>query len=238
MISKEMIKKISVFFPVYNEEKNLARTVSRALEVLKKNFEEWEVIIVDDGSKDRSLAIAQSLADEENRIRVIEHPVNRGYGAAFKSGASAAKFDWIVFTDSDGQFDFSEIVSFLRVQEETQADLVVGFYKERRVPLYRKINTFLWETVVRLLFGLRVKDIDCGFKLFARKVLVEIDPLESERGAFISTEFLVKAKKKVFKIEEVGVHHFPRQAGKGTGANLDVIVRSFLDLFRLWKKLR
>ncbi len=233
-----MINQLSVFFPVYNEEKNLKTTVQAAVETLKNKFEDWEIIIVDDGSKDQSLNIARSLAQTDSGIRIIHHPVNRGYGAAFKSGAYGAKYDWIAFTDSDGQFDFSDIYSFVKVQDETGADLVIGNYLERRVPFYRKINTFLWETAVRILFGLRVKDIDCAFKLFNRKVLQSIPPLESERGAFISTEFLVKAKSKGFKIVEIGVRHFPRSAGQGTGADLDVIVKSFTDLFRLWKKLK
>lgn len=233
-----MIQQLSVFFPVYNEEKNLKKTVQSAVETLKKNFDDWELIIVDDGSKDRSLEIAKSLSNAVSQVRIVHHPINRGYGAAFKSGAYSAKYDWIAFSDSDGQFDFSEISSFIKVQNETRADLVIGYYLERRVPFYRKINTFLWETVVRILFGLKVKDIDCAFKLFSKKVLQSIPALESERGAFISTEFLVKAKKKDFKIVELPVHHYPRAAGQGTGANLDVIVKSFVDLFRLWQKLK
>lgn len=232
-----MIKEISVFLPVFNEEKNLGQTVSRVLETLKSTFSDWELIVVDDGSKDLSRQVAQKLADTDPKIKIINHPENRGYGAAFRSGAYSASKAWIAFTDSDGQFDFSEIKDFLVVQEKTGADLVVGFYRYRQVPLYRKINTFFWESVVRLLFGLRVRDIDCGFKLFSKRVLETIDPLESERGAFISTEFLVKAKRKGFKIVEVGVSHYPRHAGQGTGANLDVVVKSFIDLFRLWKKL-
>lgn len=233
-----MIKSLSVFLPVYNEEKNLEKTVVQAETVLRKNFSEWEILIVNDGSIDQTTQIAQRLAAVEPRIKILNHAENRGYGAAFKSGASAAKYDWIAFTDADGQFDFAEIELFLKVQEESNADLVIGYYLNRRVPFYRKLNTFFWEGLVGILFGLRVRDIDCAFKLFSRKVVSEIEPLESERGAFVSTEFLVKAKKKGFKIREVGVSHFPRQGGRGTGANLDVIVKSFVDLFRLWKKLR
>lgn len=232
-----MIKEISVFLPVYNEEKNLKQTVSQTLKVLRQKFKSGELIIVNDGSQDKSLAVALELAQADPLIRVIDHRQNQGYGAAFRSGAYAAGKDWIAFTDSDGQFDFSEIENFLRKQEETGADLVIGYYLKRQVPLYRKINTFLWETVVRLLFGLKVRDIDCGFKLFSRRVLYGIEGLRSERGAFISTEFLVKARRRGFKIAEVGVHHYPRQAGQGTGANLNVIIKSFIDLIRLWKEL-
>lgn len=233
-----MVKNLSVFLPVYNEEKNLEKTVVQTAAFLRPNFSEWEIIIVNDGSSDKTSQVAQRLALAEPRIKIITHVENRGYGAAFKSGIHAAKYDWVTFTDADGQFDFAEISKFLKIQEESGADLVIGYYLNRRVPFYRKLNTFFWEGLVRILFGLRVRDIDCAFKLFSNRVVVAVEPLESERGAFISTEFLVKAKKKGFKIREVGVSHFPRQQGHGTGANLDVIVKSFVDLFRLWKKLR
>jgi len=130
-----------------------------------------------------------------------------------------------------------EIKKFIDTQRQTNADLVIGYYLKRQVPFYRKVNTFVWELMVFLLFGLKVKDIDCGFKLVSKKVIDKIPKLESERGAFISSEFLIKAKKSGFKMVEIGVHHFPATR-RGTGANLDVIIKSFVDLFKLWKKLR
>ena len=234
----KLIKSLSVFFPAYNEEGNIKRTVSRAREVLLKIADQWEILIVNDGSKDNTLKIAQELARKDRRIKVINHQVNRGYGAALKSGLYNSKYPWIAFTDSDGQFDFSEITKFIKTQRKTGADLVIGYYLERKVPFYRKVNSKLWEFVVFLLFGLKVKDIDCGFKLISKKVVDSIPQLESERGAFISSEFLINARKKGFKIVEIGVSHYPRTKGRGTGANLNVIIKSFMDLFRLWRKLR
>lgn len=233
-----MINELSVFFPVFNEEKNLFTAVTRAREVLNSEFSEWEIIIVDDGSSDSTPQEIKKLESLDPRIKSVRHPVNRGYGAAFKSGVYSCRFSWISFTDSDGQFDFSEIKKFVKTQEETGADLVVGYYLKRSVRIYRKLNTFLWQAVVRNLFGLDIKDIDCGFKLFSKKVIDSIPALQSERGAFISTEFLIRAKKKGFKIVEVGVHHFPRKAGVGTGSKLEVIIKSFSDLFKLWKELK
>lgn len=235
---KKAINELSVFFPAYNEEANIEKTVLKAREVLLEFAERWEILIINDGSKDTTGEIADGLASKDARIRVIHHSPNKGYGSSLRSGFYNSKFNWISFTDSDGQFDFSEIAKFTQKQAVTQADLVVGYYLKRQVPFYRKINTFLWETVVYLLFGFRVSDIDCGFKLISRKVIETIPKLESERGAFISSELLIKARKSGFKIVEMGVHHFPRKAGKGTGANLNVIIKSFVDLFRLWKKLR
>lgn len=231
------MEQISVFFPAYNEERCLKPTVEKADKVLKKIAREYEIIIVNDGSKDKTGKVADELTAKNRKIRVIHHLQNRGYGAALKSGIYSCRYPWIVFTDADGQFDFSEITKFIEKQKKTNADLVIGYYLKRAVPFYRKLNTFLWELLIRILFGLKVRDIDCGFKLFSRRVIEKIPKLESERGAFISSEFLIKAKKAGFKIVEVGVHHYLDPAGGSTGASFKVIIKSFADLFRLWKKL-
>ncbi len=233
----KLIGELSVFFPAYNEETHLEETVIKAKEVLLKIANKWEILIIDDGSEDKTAEIARKLSKEDKRIRIISHQVNRGYGAALKSGFYNSKYFWIAFIDADGQFDFLEISKFIQTQKRTSADIVIGYYLKRQVPFIRKLNSFFWQWLVFLLFGLRVRDIDCGFKLASKKVINQISRLESERGAFISSELLIKAKKKGFKIVEVGVNHYPRLAGRATGASLNVIVRSFLDLFRLWRKL-
>lgn len=229
----KLIREISVFFPAYNEEANIERTVSAAENILEKISENYEIIVVDDGSKDKTAEIAKKLAKKNKKIKLISHITNKGYGAALISGLYNSKYEFIAFTDSDGQFDFSEITNFIDTQKKTNADLVIGFYIKRKVSFLRKLNTFLWELLVRLLFRLKVKDIDCGFKLIRKKVIEKIPKLKSQRGAFISTEFLVKAKIKGFKISELPVHHYPREQGKATGANLNVIINSFKDLFKL-----
>lgn len=234
----KLTNELSVFFPAYNEEKNIENTVIKAKKILEEIAEKWEILIINDGSTDKTGEILNKLDLQDRRIRLITHVPNKGYGASLKSGFYNSKYNWIAFTDADGQFDFSEITKFIEKQKETRADLVIGYYLSRQVPIYRKLNTFLWELIVFVLFGLRVKDIDCGFKLISKKVIDSISKLESERGAFISSEFLIKANSQGFKFAELGVHHYPRTAGKGTGANLDVIIKSFVDLFRLWKKLR
>lgn len=233
-----LFKELSVFFPSYNEEKEIENTVRKAKDILLKISKNWEIIIVNDGSKDKTLEIARNLAKSDKRVRVVNHPQNRGYGAAFKSGFYSAKYEWIAFTDADGQFDFSEIDKFYTKQKEANADLVIGYYEKRQVSKGKIITSKMWELVVFLFFGLHVKDIDCGFKLVRREVINNIDKLESERGAFISSEFLIKARKKGYKIVEVGVTHYPRETGVGTGRDIKVIVNSFKDLFALWKKLR
>lgn len=233
-----IIEKLSVFLPVYNEEANLKNVVLATKKVLQNVASEWELIIVDDGSTDSSPGLIKELAESDSRIRVVTHKVNEGYGASIASGLYESKYPWITFTDSDGQFDFAEIVNFISKQKETNADLVIGFYKKRQVSTFKIITSKLWELTVFILFGLKVRDIDCGFKLISKKAVYAIPPLESKRGAFISSELLIKARKKGFRIVEIPVTHYPRLKGTGTGRNLDVIIKSFMDLLRLWKKLQ
>ena len=238
MNTTEKAESLSVFFPAYNEEANLAETVEKAAAILPKVAEEWEILIVDDGSTDRTPEIAAGLAAESPRVRVITHSPNRGYGAAFKSGLYNSRHDLIAFTDADGQFDFAEIANFLAEKRRSGADMVIGYYLKRAVPFVRIWGSWVWQLLVYLLFGLKVRDIDCGFKLIDKKVVDAVRDLEAERGPFISSEFLVKAKRAGFSFVELGVHHYPRQGGKATGASLNVIVAGFSDLFRLWLKMR
>ena len=233
----KLIKELSIFLPCYNEAENLDKTVKNVVEHADRVADKWELLLVNDGSKDNTLAVAEKLASKDKHLKVVNHPINRGYGAALKSGLYNSKYPWIAFIDADGQFNFEEIDEFIKTQEKTSADLVIGYYRKRQVPLLRKLNSFAWQTVVFALFGLHVRDIDCGFKLISKKVVDKVDKLESERGAFISSEFLIKAKKHNFKIVEIPVHHYPRKAGEATGAKLNVIIKSFIDLFKLWKRL-
>jgi len=231
------INELSVFFPCYNEEKNIANTVSKAVKVLKDTTQNWEIIIVNDGSKDNTAQVALKIQKQYPNIRIIIHNPNRGYGAAFKSGLYNSKYKWIAFTDSDGQFDFSEIKNFIKTQQVTNADLVIGYYLGRKVSPIVVLTSKIWELIVFILFGLHVTDIDCGFKFVSKKVVDTIPRLEAERGAFISSEFLIKSKKAGFKITEIGVHHYPRTEGQATGRQLKVIIKSFTDLFKLWYKI-
>ncbi|MCX6724736.1 MAG: glycosyltransferase family 2 protein [Candidatus Shapirobacteria bacterium] len=236
----KIVDKISIFLPAYNEEKMLAKTTGEIDRVLKKVAGDYEIIIIDDGSKDKTGQIADKLASENRKIKVVHHSPNRGYGAALKSGIYAARYPWVVLIDADGQFDFTEITKFFKRQKETDADIVAGYYLKRAVPLYRILGSKLaWELPVFLITKLKIRDIDCAFKLIRKTVVDKITRLEAERGPFISTEFLLKAKKAGFKIVQVGVHHYPDQTpGGSTGASLKVILSAYKDLFRFWKKLK
>ena len=232
-----LISELSVFFPAFNEEKNLKATVLKAIRVLKTVAGKWEVIIVNDGSSDKTGLVADKLKAGDPKIRVITHKVNKGYGEALKSGFYNAKYNWVATIDADGQFDFSEI-NKLYLKASQGYDVVVGFRMARSDSLLRKINGFGWTILANLLLGINVRDVDCSFKLVKKDVLDKIPCLESTRGGMISPELLAKAKKAGFKIAEVGVHHFPRVYGSQTGASIKVIIKSFVDLLKLWQKLK
>lgn len=202
--------------------------------VLSQIANDYEIIVVNDGSKDKTMEIADRMAQEDRRIRVVHHERNLGYGAAIRSGIEACKKEYLFFTDGDNQFDVSQLSLLLPFIP--QYDAVIGFRLNRQDNFIRKANAWAWNQLVRLLFGLKVKDIDCAFKLLHRRVFEKIK-LESS-GAMISTEMLVKIIKKGYRLHEIGVLHSPRLAGKQTGANLRVILRAFKELFRFYKKMR
>jgi len=228
------LSSLSIFFPSYNEEANVERVVSRALEVAPKFASKVEVIVVNDGSKDRTRERAEAMAKKDKRVRAITHEVNKGYGGALITGIQSARYDWVFFTDGDGQFDTAEIEKLVPLTETH--DIVVGYRIHRQDPMIRKLNAFMWGTLVRALFGIKVRDIDCAFKLFRRKVFDQVEV--TAQGAMISTQILATATRRGFSIAEVGVNHYPRTAGVQTGAKLSVILRAFVELFRFYRRLQ
>ncbi|PIQ70317.1 glycosyltransferase family 2 protein [Candidatus Shapirobacteria bacterium CG03_land_8_20_14_0_80_40_19] len=230
------LKELSVFFPAYNEEANLENTVEKAIPVLEDVAEKYELIIVDDGSKDKTGEVAKRLAEKYSFIQVITHNPNQGYGAALRSGFYNSRLEWIVTVDSDGQFDFSEVDKL--IERSKKADVVVGYRLNRQDSMIRKIFGWGWTLLANLLLGIKVRDVDCAFKLVNRKVIERIPKLQSQRGGMISPELLGKARKAGFKVAEVGVHHYSRKEGKQTGANLKVIFKSFVDLGKLWWQIK
>lgn len=230
------ISELSIFFPFWNEEKNIEAVIKRAIPVAQRVALKWEIIMVDDGSSDKTLSIAKKLAVKNKNLRIITHFPNRGYGAALKEGFVNAKYKYIVFNDGDGQFDFGEVDKFIDLIQD--ADMVIGFRKKRNDPnLFKRILLMnllkIWDFV---LFRFYFRDIDCGFKMFTREALNTIGPLRSE-GAMITTELLAKAKKKKLRIKETGVDHFPRKFGDQSGANFPVVLRAVLESFQLWYDL-
>ncbi|MBM3450968.1 MAG: glycosyltransferase family 2 protein [Armatimonadetes bacterium] len=225
---------ISAFFPAFNEEGNIEGAVRAAIDVLSTRCERFEVIIVDDGSRDGTAEVAARLAASDERVRLVRHAANRGYGAALRTGFAAARYDWIFFSDADLQFDLREIDRLLPAA--ATSDFVIGYRIKRRDPFPRRLNAVLWNRLVRRWFGVRARDIDCAFKMMRRSVVATL-PLQSE-GAFLSTELLCRAAAVGARITQVGVTHYPRQWGEQTGANLRVVLRAFRELWRLRRALR
>lgn len=220
---------ITIFFPCYNEEQNVERVAREALTVAREISEDFEIIIVNDGSRDRTGEIADRLARENPEIRVIHHGANQGYGSALQSGFKNATKELVFYTDGDGQFKLEEITRLLPLIEKY--DIVSGCRINRRDSFMRKANAFMWGTLVNALFKFKISDVDSAFKLYRRKIFDEIT-LES-KGALIDTEVLAKARARGYTITEVGVSHYPRLAGEQTGARLSVILRAFKELFKL-----
>ena len=228
------MKSISVFFPCYNEQDNVASTVEKALIVLERLNADFEVIIVNDGSSDSTAKIADDIAAKNDRVKVVHHKTNLGYGAALTSGFTAAAKELVFYTDGDGQFDINELPPLLPLIDKY--DIVSCYRLNRQDNLVRKINGWCWTKLVCLLFRMRVRDIDCAFKLYKREIFDNIKL--SSSGALIDAEILARAVRRGYSITQTGVHHYPRTAGTQTGANLLVILRAFKELFQLYNRIR
>jgi len=220
--------------PSHNEEANVGRVVRGYLAALPRFAEAHEIIVVDDGSRDRTGEIAERLAAEDRHVRVIHHQVNRGYGAAVTSGIRAARLPYVLLSDGDGQFDPEELGRLIAFVP--RYDVVVGRRVHRADHLIRKLNGDAWTLLVRLLLGVGISDIDCGFKLFKREFLDRIEL--RARGAMISTELMTRLTGLGARVREVEVTHLPRLAGEQSGASLKVVARAFKELFTLYSDLR
>jgi glycosyltransferase involved in cell wall biosynthesis len=227
------VARLSYFFPAHNEEANVAGLVEEALAVLPTLADTFEIIIVNDGSRDRTRAIADELtASHPGVVRAVHHPVNRGYGAALRSGFGAARHELVAFTDGDRQFHVADLGRLTaRFAEPDAPDIVAGYRIKRADPLIRTIYARAYRLANRIFFGLRVTDVDCACKLFRRDVLEGVS-IESE-GAFFSAELLIKLLAAGRTIVEVGVPHYPRTAGSPTGARPQVVLRAVRDFWRL-----
>ena len=223
---------LTVSMPAYNEGENIARMIDMVRDKAGPLVDDLEIIVVDDGSSDNTSEIVQAISDQNPRVRLIQHRVNQGYGAAVRDGVWAASKELVFFTDSDLQFDLGELAHFLPRLEE--ADMVIGYRHSRSDPWLRTLFGHGWSWLVNLLFGYTARDVDCAYKLFRREVIDTVTV--SSGGATFSAEFLVAAKQAGFTIVEEPVDHFPRIAGNQTGANLHVILRAFGELFKLrWR---
>ena len=211
----------------------MERVVERALAQIGALVPSIEVVIVDDGSTDATPAKADALAAADPRVRVVHQP-NLGYGGALKTGFRESRGELIGFSDGDLQFDLSEmrlLLARLESESPNRVDAVIGYRIRRRDPLHRRLIGHTYNRVVSAGFGLRARDIDCAMKLFRRECL---DGLQLDAdGPFLSAELLIKLKARGARIAQVGVHHYPREAGANTGASFRKITRTLRDLARL-----
>ena len=225
---------LSVILPAHNEAENLPVVVPEVLVTLPRFCHEFEVIVVDDGSKDRTRQILESLSEQHLQLRVERHEVNRGYGAALATGFRRSNCDFVMFMDSDQQFRIADLE--LLSPFVGKFDIVAGFRKERNDPLHRRVFAEIFNVTVRVLFGVHLRDIDCAFKVFRGD---QIRSLElTAPGALINTEIQAKLRRIGATIEQVGVNHYPRVAGHATGGSVRVILRAMRETIALWWQMR
>ena len=226
--------RLSIVLPAHNEESNVATAIERAAEAASRLCSEYEIVIVDDGSTDATADVVRAEAAENPHVRLVSHDKNRGYGEALHTGFRAATMDLVFFTDADNQFDFEELEKVLPLSD--RVGVVAGYRKVRQDPWRRRFTARVWNVVVRALFYVPVRDIDCAFKMFRRSVLEEID-IESV-GAMVNTELMVKLGRSGHGVAEVGVQHFPRTSGKARGATPKVVFMAIRELRRMRHRLR
>ena len=228
------MKSLSIILPAFNEAANIRHVVEEAYRTIPTLTPIFEIIVVNDGSKDGTGDICDQLVEEFPDVRIVHHPRNRGYGAALKSGIERARYDIIFFTDSDRQFDLKEVAALL---EETDAyDIVAGYRARRQDPPYRLLFAWGWNILVRIVLGVRIRDIDCAFKAFKRHVFDRIQIRST--GAMVNAEIFAQASAFGMTVKEVPVSHFPRRHGEPTGDNVAVISKAFRELIRMRRSLR
>lgn len=224
---------LSLVLPAHNEAENIEIVVRRAIAILPRYTEDFEIIVVNDGSRDQTPKIIDRLAREDERIRPVHHPRNRGYGGALKSGFSASTKTYVMFMDADRQFDIADIR--LLSPFVPLFDIVAGFRMERSDPIHRRINAEIFNIAVRVLFGVHMRDLDCAFKVFRGELLRSLELTSS--GALINAEIQAKLRRQGATLVQVGVPHHPRVAGQATGGSMRVILRAMRETVVLWLRM-
>lgn len=228
-------KTLSVFFPAYYDEGNIGKVVDKAVEVVESlGLKDYEIIIIEDGSPDRTGEVADELAEKYEKVRVIHHVKNMGYGATLRDGFLNAKMDYVFYSDGDNQFDLDDLRKFMALIPFT--DIVVGYRKQKQYSLYRKFTSLCYNYLLRLLFDIHYWDIDCAFKLFKADLFkkIQINSID----AFIDAEIMLKAKLLDYRTTEMGVVHLPRLDGISTGARPSVILRTIREIFEYRKEYK
>lgn len=206
----------------------MEKHVQSVLPVLEEIADNYELLIVNNGSTDKTGEIANRLSKEHKSVRVIHHESNHDYGGALKTGFENCRYQWIAYTDSDLQFDFSEIKQMLDLLE--QYDGIIGIRKNRQDSLYRRFQSKIFNLLTKILFKLKAKDINCSFKVIKKHFIDQIKI--KSRSSFIDAEILIKTQKKGAKFKEMEITHYPRIAGAATGHRPQVIFITFKEMFQ------
>jgi glycosyltransferase involved in cell wall biosynthesis len=230
----DAIESVSAFFPCYNDEATIGSVVESVAATIDRVGVEGEIIVVNDGSSDGSERVLKRLTETEPRLRVVTHEHNRGYGGALLSGFGSATNQWVFYTDGDGQFDPSEL-EHLVARASADIDVVQGYKLNRADSLARKVIGRVYHWFVSFMFGLRVRDTDCDFRLIRRSKLEAIQ-LEKTTGV-ICVELVRKLQDTGARFTEVGVHHYPRSHGRSQFFKLTSVVQTLWDLAKLWVQL-
>ncbi|MEA2668103.1 MAG: hypothetical protein QOJ33_1037 [Chloroflexota bacterium] len=225
---------LSLVIPAHNEAPNMTKVIGNSIAVLDRLAPDWEIVLVDDGSTDDTAAVVRAaMGPAAARLRVITHGGKRGYGITVGDGLRAARMDYVAFMDGDGQFDPADLTTLAGLMPTT--DLAAGWRQHRADPGYRLVIAGVFNVLVRTLYGVRVRDIDCGLKLMRREVLEAAAPLLA-RSALLNTELYFKARRSGLRVQQAAVNHYPRVAGVRSGARLIPILRAIRDL--VWLRLR
>lgn len=228
MIPKKRLSSVSFFCPAYNDEKNLPILIPNVFDFLKKITDTFEIIIVHDGSPDKTGQVADQLAREFPNVRVIHHPFNMGYGAALRDGFNSSVCDYIMYTDGDNQYDVREFLPRLHLLDGV--DLISGYAREKSMSLslFRKFQSRLYNWLIRTLFSVDYRDINCSMKIYNRNILDNISIVSS--SAYVDAEMIIKTTRAGFKVAQFPVTHFPRREGVASGSNVRVIISTIKDM--------
>jgi len=226
---------LSVFFPAYYDEHNIDKVVRSAVAVLEDlRLKDYEITIIEDGSPDGTARVADELATQYPKVKVIHHATNKGYGATLREGFTTARLDYVFYSDGDNQFDLTELKKFVAMIPF--ADIIVGFRKRKQYSTYRKVTSLVYNYVLRWFFEVDYVDVDCAFKLFRRDLFDRIT-IESD-DAFIDAEIMIKAYLLGYKSTEIGVKHLPRVDGISTAARPSVVLKTIRDIYRFRKEYK
>lgn len=222
---------VSFFCPAYNDEGNLPELIPAVHSFLSENADAFEIVIIDDGGPDRTGEVADDLARRFSNVRVVHHPKNKGYTATLKEGFEGGRYEYVMYTDGDNQYDINDFGPYLRLLEDH--DVIAGYATKKAVSNFRKFQSWVHNALISMLFLTRFRDINCAMKIFRKSVLDKIEIKSDPYGAFIDAELMLKAKKLGARIAQFPVVHYERRSGVASGSKPKVVLNTMKDMFKL-----